>query len=137
MFNWDTSFYSVSQLLNSFPDLLLFTSLLFPNDGWNLTALFVDNSQVHLNIQLLLKAGNYSLANKKLQSIFHAILTLVIYPFIFIGSIECTDSSFLTVKNTYCTTFKSWFKSVGLISINGSELLSQVKSDLFKYQSTI
>ena len=32
--------------LNNFPDLLLFTSLVFPNDRWNLTALFVDNSQV-------------------------------------------------------------------------------------------
>ena len=45
MFNWDTSFYSVSQFLNSFPDLLLSASLVFSNDSWNLTALFVDNSR--------------------------------------------------------------------------------------------
>ena len=49
MFNWDTSFYSVSQFLNSFQDLPLSASLAFSNDSWNLTALFVDNSRVLLN----------------------------------------------------------------------------------------
>ena len=43
---------------------------------------------------------------KKLQNIFQAISTLIIYPIIFIASIECTDSSILTGKNIYCTTFK-------------------------------
>ena len=46
MFHWDTSFYSVSQFLNNFPDLHLFTSLVFSNDRWNLPALFVDNCQM-------------------------------------------------------------------------------------------
>ena len=86
----------------------------------------------------LLKAGNYSFASNKLQSTLQAVLTLVIYPFIFVSSIECTNSSILTGKNTYCTTFKiMWFKPVVLISVNGSGFLSQVKSNLFKYQSTM
>ena len=49
MLNGDASFRSISQFLNNFPDLFLFTSLVFPKDRWNLTALFVDNSQVILN----------------------------------------------------------------------------------------
>ena len=49
MFNSDASFRSISQFLNNFPDLFLLASLVFPNDPWNLTALFVDNSQVILN----------------------------------------------------------------------------------------
>ena len=32
IFDWDTSFYSVSQFLNNFPDLPLFTSFVFSND---------------------------------------------------------------------------------------------------------
>ena len=36
---------------------------------------------------------------------FCHLLTLVIYPFIFVASIDCTNSSFLTGKNTYCTIF--------------------------------
>ena len=46
MFNWDTSFYSVSQFLNNFPDLPLLTCLVFSFDRWNLIARFADNSQV-------------------------------------------------------------------------------------------
>ena len=53
-----------------------------------------------------MKAGSYSLASNKLQSILQAILILVIYPFIFVASIECTDSSILTGMATFCTTFK-------------------------------
>ena len=139
MFNWDTSFYSVSQFLNNFPDLPLFTSLVFSTDRWNLPALFVDNCQMLLNNLLpLLKVGNFSLASNKLQSTLQAVLTLVIYPFIFVASIECTNSSILTGNNTYCTTFNNmWFKPVGLIPIHGSGFMSQVKSNLFKYQSTM
>ena len=88
MFNWDASFYSVSQLLNYFPDLPLFTSLLFSNDRWNLTAPFLDNSQVVLNNWSLLKAGNYCLTSNKLQSILHAIWTRVIYTLIFAASLS-------------------------------------------------
>ena len=66
--NWDTSFYSVSRLLNNFPDIHLFTSSVFSNDRWNFNALFVDNSQVLLINEPLLKAGIYSLASNKLQS---------------------------------------------------------------------
>ncbi len=53
MFNWDTSFYSVSQFLNNFPDLPLFTSLVFSNNRWNLSALFVDNCQCFWTINYL------------------------------------------------------------------------------------
>ena len=111
----------------------------FHNCRWNLPALFVDNCQILLNNEVpLLKAGNYSLAGNKIQSTLQAVLTLVFYPFIFVAPIECTNSSILTGKNTYCTTFKNmWFKPVKLISINGSGFLSQVKSNLFKYQSTM
>ena len=49
LFNWDASFFSVSQFLNNFPDLFPFNSLVFSNDRWNLTGIFVDNSQVVLN----------------------------------------------------------------------------------------
>ena len=44
-------------------------------------------------------------ASNKLQSTLHASLTLVIYPLIFVASTECPDSTTLTSKNTYCTTF--------------------------------
>ena len=49
MFNWDASFYLVTQFLNNFPHLPRFPSLVFPTDRWNITALFVDNTQVILN----------------------------------------------------------------------------------------
>ena len=135
----ETLHFTVSQFLNNFPDLPLFTSLVFSNDRWNLPALFVDNCQMLLNNKLpLVKAGNSSLASNKLRSILQAILTLVFYPIIFVASIECTNSSFLTGKNTFCNTLKiMWFKQVGLISKNGSGFLSEVESNLFKYQSTM
>ena len=49
MINWDASFYSVSQFLNNFPDLHLFTSSDFSSDRWNLTAPFPDKSHGVLN----------------------------------------------------------------------------------------
>ena len=49
MFNWDASFYSLSQFLNNFLDLPLFILLVFSIDRWKFTALFVDNNQVVLN----------------------------------------------------------------------------------------
>ena len=49
MFIWDFSFQLVSQFLNNFRNLPLFNFLIFSNDGWNLNAFFVDNSQVALN----------------------------------------------------------------------------------------
>ena len=54
-----------------------------------------------------------SSCKQKVTNIFRAILTLIIYPFIFIVSIECMDSSVSTGKNTYCTTFKlcGWSRS--------------------------
>ena len=55
----------ISQQL---PVLPLFNFWLFLIDRCNLTALFVDNSQVLLNNKPLLKAGNYPLASKKRQS---------------------------------------------------------------------
>ena len=103
--NWDASFYSASQFLNNFPDLPRFTSWVFSIDHWNMTALFVDNIQVVLNKWPLLKVGNYSLASNNLQITPHAFFTLVVYPLIFVASIECSDSTTLTGKNTYCTTF--------------------------------
>ena len=105
MFNWVASFYSVSQFLNNYPDLPRFTSLVFSTDGWNLTALFHDNIQVVLNNYSLLKAENYSLASNKLQWTLHEIFTRVIYTLIFVASIERPDSTTLTGKNTYYTTF--------------------------------
>ena len=50
MFNWDVSFYSVSQFLNNFPDLPSLPSLVFSNDRWNITEPFDDNIQMALNI---------------------------------------------------------------------------------------
>ena len=50
MFNWDATFYSVSQFLNNFPDLPRFPSLVFSIDRSNIAALFVDKNQVILNI---------------------------------------------------------------------------------------
>ena len=128
----------MSQFLNNSPALPLFNSLVFSNYRYNLAALFVDNSQALLNNEPLLKSGNYSLASNKLQCIRQTIFTLVIEPFSSIASIECTDSSVLTSKNTFCTTFKLCGSSRwGLISTNGSDFLSQVKSNLFKYQSSM
>ena len=49
MFNWEASFYSVSQFLNNFADLPGYPTLVFSIDRWNMTALFVDNIQVVLN----------------------------------------------------------------------------------------
>ena len=49
MFNWDALFYSVSEFLKNFPDLPLFTSLVFLIYRWNMTTLFADNIQVALN----------------------------------------------------------------------------------------
>ena len=85
--------------------LPLFTSLLFSNDCWNLTAPFLDNSQEFLNNWSLLKAGIYCLTSNKLQSILHASWTRVSYTIIFATSIECPDSQTLTAENTSFTTF--------------------------------
>ena len=126
----------ISQRLSRLTSLYFFSFLKWP---LKLVCTFCWQLSVLLNNWLpLLKAGNYFLASNKLQSTLQAVLTLVIYPFSFVSSIECTKSSILTGKNTYCTTFKiMWFKPFGLISINGSGFLSQVKSNLFKYQSTM
>ena len=51
------------------------------------------------------ETGKYSRASNKLQSTLHATFTLVIYPLIFLASIECPDSTTITGNNTYCTTF--------------------------------
>ena len=45
-------------------------------------------------------------ASNKLQSTLQAILTLIIYPWIFVASFECLDSPTVTGKRTFCTTFK-------------------------------
>ena len=39
----------IVPIFSNFPDNFLFTSLVFSNDRWHLTAPFVDNSQVLLN----------------------------------------------------------------------------------------
>ena len=44
--DWESS---MSQMRNIFPDLPLFTFLVISIDGWYLTALFVDKSQVVSN----------------------------------------------------------------------------------------
>ena len=51
------------------------------------------------------EAGNFYLTSNKIQSILHAIWTRVIYTLIFAASIECPDSTTLTVKNTSFPTF--------------------------------
>ena len=132
LFKWDTSFYSVSQFPNNFPDSPLFTSLVFSHDPWNLTALIVGNSQVLLNNEPLLKAGS-SLTRNKLESNHHANFTPVIYPIISVASIECPDSAILTDRNSNFFYFQVMlFKSVGLVSIYGSGFLSQVNSSFFR-----
>ena len=52
-----------------------------------------------------LESWKFSLASNKLQNTLHAISSLVIYPLIIVTSIECPDSTTMTGKNTYCTTF--------------------------------
>ena len=52
-----------------------------------------------------LESWKYSLASTKLQSSLQAIFTLVLYPFLFVASLECTDSTTVTGMNTYCSTF--------------------------------
>ena len=125
MFIWDASFYSVSHLLNNFPDLPRFASLVFSIDRWNLTASFLDNFQVVLNIYLLLKAGIYSLASNKLQCTLHAISTQVIYPLTFVASIEGSGLyNFDRSEHILHYFLARHFKSVRLLSINGSGFLS-------------
>ena len=93
----------LSQQLPRIRSLLI---LVFSKYGWNVIALFVDNTQVLLNSELLLIAGIYLLASNKLQRIPHAFFTLVIYPLISAADMECLNSATLTGENTYCTTFK-------------------------------
>ena len=50
MFNWEASFYSVSQFLNNLPALPCLTSLVLSIGSWNLTAHFLDNIQEFLTI---------------------------------------------------------------------------------------
>ena len=58
------------------------------------------------------ESSKYSLASNKLQSTtLHAIFTLVIYPLIFVASIECPGYTILTGKNTHCITFYLWNSS--------------------------
>ena len=104
--NWNSSFYSVSQFLNNSTVLPPFNSLVFSNERCNLTALSVDNSQVFLNFQPLLKTGIYSPASKELQSTFQPIFTPDIYPIFFVAYFEWPDSATLNGKNTYCTNFE-------------------------------
>ena len=92
-----------SQQLPRIKSLLI---LVFSKYGWKVIALFVENTQVLLNSESLLIAGIYLLASNKLQSILHAIFTLVNYPLIFVASVECLNSATLTCENRYCTTFK-------------------------------
>ena len=94
-----------TQFLHNLPDLPRFNSLVFSIEHWIMTPLSIDNIQVLLNNKTLLKDGNYSLAIKKSQSTIPAISTLAIYPLIFVASIECSQSTNLTGKNMYCTTF--------------------------------
>ena len=113
------------------PRLTSLYFLSFLNGRSNLTALFVDNSQVALNNQPILKDGSFSLASNKLQITLHALFTLVIYPLIFVASTGCPDSTtsyyFLVV----------WFKWVELIFVLWSGILTQVKFNLFEYQITM
>ena len=91
-------------IFQQFPRLTsLYFFLVFSNDCWNLTSILVDNSQVVLTNQTILKTGKYSLANNKLQSTLFSIFTLVTYPLFVVASIECPDFTTLTGKNTYCT----------------------------------
>ena len=47
-----------------------------------------------------LENWSYSLAISKLQSTLHAIFTSIIYPLIFVASIECPVSTTMTGRNT-------------------------------------
>ena len=87
----------ISQQLPRLTSLYFLSSL---NDRSNLTALFLDNSQVALNNQPILKVGSFSLASNKLQSNLHAPFTLVIYPLTFVAYTGCPDSTNLTGENT-------------------------------------
>ena len=109
MFIWGASFYSVFQFLNNFPDLPRFTSLVFSIGRWNLTAPFLDNIQGILNNYSLLKAGTYSLASNKLQSILYTFFSRVICTLIFVASIDCPSSPNSAGKITYYTIFSSRF----------------------------
>ena len=46
-----------------------------------------------------------SFVSNNLKSTLDAPLTLSIYPLMFVASIESPDSTIMTGKNTYCTTF--------------------------------
>ena len=82
---------------------LVLLLLVFLIDLWFMIALLVDNIQVVLNNWTLLKAGNCSIAIKKLQSTVPAISTRHIYPIIFVAPIEYPGSTNSTGKNTYGT----------------------------------
>ena len=84
----------------------LYFFLILSNDRWNLTAIFVDNSQMLLNNEPHWKSGNYSLPSNKIQSTLLTLFTLVIYPLTFLASNDCPHSATLTCRNTFCTTFK-------------------------------
>ena len=77
--------------------------LQFFNWPFNITALSLTTFRWFWTIN---HSGNYSLAGNNLKSTLNANFTLVIYPLIFVASIECPDSTPMTCKNTYCTTFQ-------------------------------
>ena len=79
MFNWDTSSYSVSQFPNNFPDLTLFTCLVFSNDTWNLTALFCWQQSGAFEQWTSLECWKILSCSYQVKSTIPAILTLVIY----------------------------------------------------------
>ena len=116
IFNCDTSIYSVSQFLNNFLDSFLFTSLVFSNDRWSMTALFVENSQVLLKKLPLLIAEICCLESYKLQSILQVFLALIIYPVVFVASSECPESATLT-GGKHIVLVSSYLVQVGQINI--------------------
>ena len=133
MFNWYTWFYSVFQVFNNFPDLLLFTSLVFPNDRWNLTALFFDNIQVFLNIGPLLKAENCCLASNKIPSTLQSVFKPVIYPINLCSFYWVSGLCYFDRSEHILYSFEVMlFKSVGLSSEYGSGFMSQVKFNSFQ-----
>ena len=101
---WVTSLCSRSTF-RGFTDSLFYTSLVFFKLPLQLTAHFIDNSQLRLtnnpfwNLEVCLFATN------NLQITMQALLTVVIYSVTFVASIEITDSSLLSGNNTFCTTF--------------------------------
>ena len=105
MFNGNDSFCSISQFLNNFPRLTSLYFFSFPN--WQLKLNCTIRWQQSGDFEKLTSSESWKFffATNKLQNTLHAPVTLAIYPLMFAASIENPDSTTLTGKNTYCTTF--------------------------------